>query len=220
MRLLRGHDESVHKRKTSKVILIFCPFRQLARLTILRESELLARGQTKKTQADMTDDILAPRLRLIAATAALLRAERDAPATLAALLNARADETWVSLPNFVLEIMIARAEQRDENGNLWPTFYIVERARNLLIGGINFKGLPHDGEIEIGYELARAQWNRGYATAAVAALCEQAFARGLERVCAGVDENNLASARVLRKNGFERDGTDRDGRLRFVKIKF
>ena len=59
--------------------------------------------------------------------------------------------------------------------------------------------------------------NRGHASADVAALCERAFARGVVRVCAGVDEGNLASARVLRKNGFERDGLDQNGRLRFVK---
>ena len=105
----------------------------------------------------MIDDILTPRLRLIVATAALLRAERDAPATLAALLDARADETWVALPAFVLETMLSRADQCDENGVLWPTFYIVERAENLLIGGINFKSLPRAGAVEIGYELAHAQ---------------------------------------------------------------
>ena len=48
-------------------------------------------------------------------------------------------------------------------------------------------------------------------------LCERAFSHGVRRVCAGVDESNLASARVLRKNGFERDGIDKNGRLRFVK---
>ena len=165
----------------------------------------------------MSDDILTPHLHLRAATAALLRAERDAPATLPALLGACADEAWKALPAFVLEMMLRRADERDENGCLWPVFYVVERTENLLIGSINFKGLPRAGEVEIGYELARAQWNRGYGTEAVAALCERAFARGVIRVCAGVDEGNLASARVLRKNGFERDGTDSNGRLRFVK---
>lgn len=154
----------------------------------------------------MNDDILTPRLCLTVATAALLRAEGDALATLA---------EWKALPNFVLEMMLTRADERDENGYLWPVFYVVERTENVLIGGINFKSLPRVGEVEIGYELARAVESR---------LCHRgrgcsvrAFARGILRICAGVEQGNLASARVLRKNGFERDGTDRNGRLRFPK---
>ena len=133
------------------------------------------------------------------------------------MLDARADETWEPLPNFVLEMMLTRAGERDENGHIWPAFYVVERASRVLIGGINYKSLPRDGEVEIGYGLAPAHWNRGYASEAVAALCERAFERGVVRICAGVDEANEASARVLRKNGFERAGLDANGRRRFVK---
>ena len=165
----------------------------------------------------MNDDILTARLHLIEATRARLLAERDAPQTLAQILDARADETWEPLPDFVLEMMLARAEETDENARRWPAFYVVLRPQRVLIGGINYKGLPREGEVEIGYGLAPAHWNCGYASEAVAALCERAFARGIVRVCAGVDEANEASARVLRKNGFERAGFDANGRRRFVK---
>ncbi len=165
----------------------------------------------------MNDDISTARLHLRIATRERLLAERDALDTLANFLDVRADESWNPLPDFVLEMMLARADERDECGHLWPSFYIVAAIQLLLIGCINFKSLPRVGEVEIGYELAPTQWNRGYATEAVAALCERAFSRGVARICAGVDEGNLASARVLRKNGFERAGIDPNGRMRFVK---
>ena len=156
-------------------------------------------------------------MQLIEATRALLLAERDAPQTLAGLLDASADETWQPLPGFVLEMMLSRASEADENGRRWPAFYMIERAERVLIGGVGFKGLPRQGEVEIGYGLAPARWNRGYASEAVAALCERAFGRGIVRICAGVDGDNAASARVLRKNGFERAGFDANGRRRFVR---
>ena len=165
----------------------------------------------------MNDDVFTERLHLIVATRELLIVERQAPQTLAALLESQRDATWEPLPDFVLETMWKRADERDQNGYLWPAFYMVTRAPRVLIGGINFKSLPRAGEIEIGYDVAPAQWDLGYATEAVAALCERALTRGATRLCAGVDADNLASARVLRKNGFERAGFDGNGRTRYLK---
>ena len=165
----------------------------------------------------MNDDVFTERLHLIVATRELLIIERQAPQNLAALLQSQRDSSWEPLPDFALELMLKRADERDCNGYLWPAFYMVTRAPRIFIGGINFKSLPRAGEVEIGCDVAPAQWNLGYATEAVAALCERALARGVRRVCAGVDADNLASARVLRKNGFERAGFDGNGRTRYVK---
>lgn len=61
--------------------------------------------------------------------------------------------------------------------------------------------------VEIGYWLGQPYWGRGVATAVVRVLAERAFALpGITRVFAGVHADNPASARVLQKNGFEREG--------------
>jgi hypothetical protein len=85
---------------------------------------------------------------------------------------------------------------------LWA---VVEKATPQVIG---FCGLTHfddvDGqaETEIGYRLARAQWGRGYATEAAAAVREYAFdTLCLPRVISIIDPRNAASIRVAEKIG-------------------
>ena len=63
------------------------------------------------------------------------------------------------------------------------------------------------GVAEIGYLLAPEAWGEGYATDAVGLLCEYAFdERRLNEVVAAVYATNPASARVLEKVGFQREG--------------
>ncbi len=60
---------------------------------------------------------------------------------------------------------------------------------------------------EMGYWLGESFWGRGLATRAAAAASEWAFAEyKLTRVFALVFSHNLASARVLEKAGFQREG--------------
>lgn len=60
---------------------------------------------------------------------------------------------------------------------------------------------------EIGYWLARPFWGRGLMTNAVGAFVRYAFRElELRRLTAHVFEQNLASARVLEKNGFKLEG--------------
>ncbi|RPE74602.1 GNAT family N-acetyltransferase [Vulcaniibacterium tengchongense] len=60
---------------------------------------------------------------------------------------------------------------------------------------------------EFGYWLGRALWGRGLMTRVVAAFAPWAIdALGLYRLQASVHVGNPASARVLEKNGFEREG--------------
>lgn len=75
-----------------------------------------------------------------------------------------------------------------------------------LIGTIGLDRTA-DGEIELGYWIARRHWSRGYATEAGRAVI--AVARDslrLKRLTAGHFVDNLASGRVLEKLGFRRRG--------------
>jgi len=63
----------------------------------------------------------------------------------------------------------------------------------------------------LGYCLDDSAWGHGYATEAAHALLQWAFdTLDLNRVQAETDTRNVASARVLEKLGFVRDGTLRE----------
>ena len=100
-----------------------------------------------------------------------------------------------------LEIVDQATQQYGE-----PIHFVI-RERGALIGSIGFDGLTVGHKAEIGYWLAKAWWGRGIMTAVVAKACEHAFARWqLVRITAHVFETNVASARVLEKNGFACEG--------------
>jgi len=85
-----------------------------------------------------------------------------------------------------------------------PNFLICLRDSNQLVGGI---GLSGENEAELGYWIARAHWGQGYATEAgqaVMALADSSLR--LPRVQARRALDNGASARVLRKLGFQPTG--------------
>jgi RimJ/RimL family protein N-acetyltransferase len=70
---------------------------------------------------------------------------------------------------------------------------------------------PDHRSASLGYCFHQAAWGHGYATEAAGALLDWAFSTlDLNRVQAEADTRNLASARVLEKLGFVREGTLRE----------
>jgi RimJ/RimL family protein N-acetyltransferase len=70
---------------------------------------------------------------------------------------------------------------------------------------------PDYRSASLGYCLADAMWGHGYATEAAHAVLKWAFdTLDLNRVQAETDTRNVASARVLEKVGFVREGTLRE----------
>jgi RimJ/RimL family protein N-acetyltransferase len=98
-------------------------------------------------------------------------------------------------------------DKKRETGRL--TNFVI-RDKNLnLIGGIGFhlKYGINSHKDEIGYWLAKDFWNKGIMTKVVKKFCEIGFIKyDLMRIEAFVFENNTASARVLEKNGFIKEG--------------
>ena len=81
--------------------------------------------------------------------------------------------------------------------------------RDSFIGGAGLIPLTdtHHGTAEFGYWLGQPYWGRGLATRAAALLIAYAWAElPFIRLQAEVFAWNLASMRVLEKNGFEREG--------------
>ncbi len=63
-------------------------------------------------------------------------------------------------------------------------------------------GQMPDADIEIGYFFKRSAWGRGYATEVCKRLLQFAFQEvSLNEVVASVDEDNVASKKVLEKSG-------------------
>ena len=113
----------------------------------------------------------------------------------------------------------------------FPSPYTIEDAREWieLAGASGWRGLSiacdgrviggiglHPGEdvhrfdAELGYWLGVDHWGVGYASEAVAAFCDHAFAQTvLQRLHAVVFHGNPASDRVLEKCGFVLEGLSR-----------
>lgn len=82
---------------------------------------------------------------------------------------------------------------------------VAEKRTGQVIGYCGLFAYPDingRAEVEIGYRLARAWWEMGYATEAVVAVRDHAFdVLGLRRLIALIDPANLASIRVAEKAG-------------------
>ena len=87
------------------------------------------------------------------------------------------------------------------------TAWAIRRRDGFLIGGLGFEGLGSSHRAEIGYWLAKPYWGRGIMTDVVRKACVFAFDQyDLAKITAGVFAGNAASARVLEKCGFVREG--------------
>ena len=74
-----------------------------------------------------------------------------------------------------------------------------------LIGSISVE--KKDDDAEIGYMILNEYTNKGIATEAVTQICSIAFkALSIEQITANVFQPNIASIRVLLKNGFKYKG--------------
>jgi RimJ/RimL family protein N-acetyltransferase len=101
----------------------------------------------------------------------------------------------------------ADAFVRTEVDPRFPRFLIARADSAALVGCIGVD--PVDGEVELGYWIARQHWGRGYATEAGRAVIAIARMLGHGRLVAGHFLDNPASGRVLRKLGFAPTGAVR-----------
>jgi RimJ/RimL family protein N-acetyltransferase len=78
-----------------------------------------------------------------------------------------------------------------------------------VIGSITLdkgKG-AHGCKAELGYVISRKYWSNGFATLAINLAIQKGFEDlGVERIEAFVEPSNIASQRVLEKNGFVKEG--------------
>jgi len=141
-------------------------------------------------------------------------AEADTEAIYALLSNAYVLRYWDAPPwreRARAERFIATCKEMSEEGS--GARLVIERAAdNAFIGWCCLvKWNSEYRSATMGYCLDSAAWGQGFATEAASALLKWAFdTLPLNRVQAETDTRNLASARVLEKLGFAREGTLRE----------
>lgn len=141
-------------------------------------------------------------------------ADADADALFALHSNAYVLRYWDAPPwdeAARAERFIAACRQMAEEGT-GARLAIEHGADHAFIGWCGLtRWNPDFRSASLGYCLDDAAWGHGYATEAVRALLQWAFdALDLNRVQAETDTRNVASARVLEKVGFLREGTLRE----------
>lgn len=135
-------------------------------------------------------------------------------------------------PRLAAEFFILASRAREANvGDIVRA--IRSKADNSPIGVIAANARGGDAWT-FGYWFKPSAWGQGYATEAGQALIEALRERGAKHLVAGYFSHNAASARVLSKLGFERNGRDepefctallshqphRGGRAGFVRIGY
>lgn len=166
------------------------------------------------------------RLELIPATLEICEAEARGPKAVGLALRVRVPASW---PPPVLEPddveRLRRQLESNPTAHGWTLYYLVLRevtgdGRRDLVGVAGYAGPPStDGAVEIGYAIAQEYQRRGYATEAVQALIERAFAEPSVVVVTATTYASLApSIGVLTKTGFTQVSSDPDtGLLKYER---
>ncbi len=141
-------------------------------------------------------------------------AQGDADAIHALQSNARVMRYWDAPPwtdPAQAQAFLAACLQMQVEGS-GARFAIETLAEGAFIGWCAmFRWNPVHASLGIGYCLDEPAWGHGYTTEAVRAMLHWAFSTlALNRVEAELDTRNAASARVLEKLGFEREGLRRE----------
>ena len=92
-----------------------------------------------------------------------------------------------------------------------PAVKVIVQERTIAgLVGLHPADDVYSGTAELGYWIGEPFWGQGVASEAVRQIIEIGFEElKLRRIYASVYEHNLASMRVLEKNGFEREGVAR-----------
>jgi len=106
----------------------------------------------------------------------------------------------------------------DDKTAIWWAFYCLRSGKPFGYGGL-FEIDLENKRAEIGYGLLKEFWGRGFASSIVEIITRYGFEElKLHRIYGLVDPDNMASLRVLEKNGYSNEGTMHD--FFFARGKF
>ncbi|WP_350286105.1 GNAT family protein [uncultured Croceitalea sp.] len=99
------------------------------------------------------------------------------------------------------------------------TFGIAHNGQLSGIIGLVLQKDVYQKSAEIGYWIGEPFWGKGIATKAVELISEYAFDKlNLNRIYTGVFEYNIASMKVLEKNGFKKEGVFKNAIFKNGKV--
>ncbi|MFC7366172.1 MULTISPECIES: GNAT family N-acetyltransferase [Bhargavaea] len=100
-------------------------------------------------------------------------------------------------------------ELLDEQAAGGSCFYLIKDDGNRILGRMNLTDIDAvSGSAELGYRVAEAYGGKGAASLALKELLQLADDIGVRRILAKTTTANVASCKVLEKNGFLQIGTD------------
>jgi RimJ/RimL family protein N-acetyltransferase len=149
---------------------------------------------------------------LIATERLVLRRFRAADAEPLAAYRSDPDvaryQSWTApVPIEEARAIVASLEKGDPDLPGWFQFAVEHTGDRALIGDVGVDLHENRRQAEIGFTLAAAYQGRGFAAEAVRAVLDHLFrVRGLHKVSAECDARNTASARLLERVGFTREG--------------
>jgi ribosomal-protein-alanine N-acetyltransferase len=134
--------------------------------------------------------------------------ERHAAAFFAPLQDDAVYE-WISMDKpESLEALQARwlrgeARVAPDGFTAWPTWAVRRVADGTYIGRVDAEIDANLVALNVGYYFFPAYWGEGFATEAVSAVTQHFIRMGVHRLVATVTSGNAASARVLKKAGYQ-----------------
>ncbi|EMG39039.1 acetyltransferase, ribosomal protein N-acetylase [Desulfocurvibacter africanus PCS] len=168
-------------------------------------------------------EIETPRLRLVAGTPALAQAALQSPNRFAALLGAYPDPGWPTpiIGGALTYFADTLASHPERTG--WLIWYVIRKsdpAGGRVIGSTGFNGMPdEDGSVRVGFSIVDTHRGHGYATEAVKAMMDWAFAHGAKRCYSQTFSENVSAIRVLEKCGMTFAGELEEGMVIYEKVK-
>ncbi|MEV4430029.1 GNAT family N-acetyltransferase [Streptomyces sp. R-07] len=119
-------------------------------------------------------------------------------------------QTWRSpIDQAEAEAIVAGYLTENPDGPGFFQYAIEQNQRPGLIGDLHVETETGRRQAKVGITLAPDMRHRGYATEAMAAVADRLFATGVKRIAATCDARNTASAKLLRRVGFEPWGREK-----------
>ncbi|WP_342745619.1 GNAT family N-acetyltransferase [Virgibacillus proomii] len=136
---------------------------------------------------------------------ALLKFEAENRAFFETMVPSRGDE-YYHIPNFLVRHEALLEDQSEGRAS----FYLIKDSHNIL-GRINIVDLNDNRKVgHLGYRIGKIHTGKGVATQALSLLLKDSIATSLRQLHAKTTMNNISSQKVLQKNGFIHEKTEKN----------
>lgn len=110
----------------------------------------------------------------------------------------------------------------DEQEKGLSAFYLIKNESGIILGRINLVDINKEENLgHIGYRVGKVHTGKGIAHRALQLLTEEIRSRGFNELFAKTTTNNVASQKVLLKNGFKEESTgNEEFEMNGERVKF